>query len=333
MTESDPPPGVLNRFLSQGDTSLRGRASDELALELLRRVRADEMPDLVLAGLLGIELDRHANRHLNRYSAQYLSDLFHRLAVFPGRPTDIRGTTFVNLGCGSHHPLGLPMVFLMLGAQRAISVDLDPPQEVAAGLFAIARTAAAMLLDPKSLVGDLAVDRQAILANLAGFDFRKLLAGDASGIPANRLQFRLESVYGLEMADASADFVVSNSLLEHLGDIETAVSEMSRITKVGGFGSHAIDGVDHRSYCDATLHPLDFLRERSSASLVHGSNRIRPLDFPQIFQRHGFEVVDCMPYGELAVTEAQRAGFSEPFRSMTMRHLIYGSARIVVRRV
>lgn len=127
--------------------------------------------------------------------------------------------------------------------------------------------------------------------------------------------------------------MVSNSFLEHLGDIDTALSEMSRITKVGGFGSHAIDGVDHRSYCDSKLHPLEFLRAQSDSAIVHGSNRIRPLEFPRLFERHGFEVVDCMPYGDIAVSEAQRASFVEPFRSMPMRHLIYSNARIVVRRV
>ena len=151
VTELGPPPGVLNRFRPQGERTLRDLGSDELALELLHRVRANNLPDLVLAGLLGIEIDRHANRHLNRYGTQYLRDLFHRLAMFPGRPTDLQGKTFVNLGCGSHHPLGLPTVFLLLGARRAISVDLDPPQEVAAGLFAVARTAAAMLLDSRLL--------------------------------------------------------------------------------------------------------------------------------------------------------------------------------------
>jgi SAM-dependent methyltransferase len=333
VTGSDIPGGALTRFQPSGEGPLQRHGPDELALELLRRLRAGQLPDLVLAGLLGTELERHANRHLNRYGNQYLYDLFHRLVRFPGGGhPEFRGATVVNLGCGSHNPLGLSTVFLLLGAARSIGVDIDPPQEVAAGLSAIAKTAATMLLDPRILVGETPIDRRSIEAGLAGFDFRKLLAGDASGLPTGRLEFRRESVYQLGLADRSVDFVISNSFLEHLGALETALSEIARITKAGAYGSHAIDGVDHRSYSDPSLHPLEFLRDRSDAPLLHGCNRVRPLEYPQLFERHGFEVVDFMPYGELQVSEADRAGYVEPYRSMTMDQLWYGAARIVVRR-
>ena len=81
------------------------------------------------------------------------------------------------------------------------------------------------------------------------------------------------------------------------------------------------------------MHPLDFLRADTADLLVNDSNRIRPLDFAPLFEKHGFRIAHVLPTQTRTVTDADRATFAEPFRSMAQDVLETTSAGLVVERV
>ena len=102
--------------------------------------------------------------------------------------------------------------------------------------------------------------------------------------------------------------------------------------KRGGRGVHSIDGIDHRNYQNTGVHRLKFLEERTADSIVYECNRIRPRQFPPIFERHGFEVHQVSEWGRLEVDAEMRARFVEPYRSMAAEDLACTGETIRVRR-
>jgi SAM-dependent methyltransferase len=240
----------------------------------------------------------------------------------------------VELGCGGRNPLSAMFVFVMLGARRAIGVDLDAVADVPEAVRALARCAGWMLTDPRLVVDRFPVTRAQVAAYLAAtrFDLAKLFVGDPAGVDRDRLDFRQESVTRLGIGDGEVDLCCSNSFLEHVDDVEAAIAEMARITKRGGRGAHCIDGIDHRSHIDPGVHPLKFLEEEGEGPIVHMCNRIRPRSFVPIFERHGFEVRRFAEWRRQEVGAEMQARFVEPYRSMAVDDLACTGATIWVRR-
>jgi SAM-dependent methyltransferase len=245
----------------------------------------------------------------------------------------IENETIVDLGCGSVNPYGVLFLLLMLGAKRGIAIDLDEIQDVQQAVQALGDCAAMMLIDPKGLVGDHSISRANVLQNITSFDLGRLGAGDPSGIDSDRLCFRRESVTNLSLSDGEADLVISHTFLEHVPCVEHAIAEMARVTRKGGFGAHLIDGADHRRYLDPNCHALKFLEESTSDTLVHVSNKVRPREFIPVFEHHGFELVEFVPFEKIEVSLELRKQFAEPFRSMPLDSLSVIGARLLVRKL
>jgi SAM-dependent methyltransferase len=310
----------------------------DLSTELLSRLMSGTTyagtTELVLAEQLGQLLAGKLDVHLNRFSAQrhhdLLSPIFAHLT-----PADLKGATVVDLGCGALNPFAFSFLLLMLGAERAYAIDLEPIQNVEIAARALATAAVWLLLEPKRILGrDPGMAAEDMLGNLQGFELPLLAAGDPAGIAPGRLVHRVESVHDLSLRNDEADGVFSVSLLEHLDKVEDALESLRRITKPGGYGVHVIDFVDHRIYSGQATRPCEFLKERPTTSLVHGSNRIRCEEFCALFEQHGFIVERVARWAHLPPpTEAEQAQFAEPYRSMARENLATTGARIFVRRV
>jgi SAM-dependent methyltransferase len=150
-------------------------------------------------------------------------------------------------------------------------------------------------------------------------------------VDERRLTLRHEPAERLGLDTGTVDYVCSTAFLEHVPDPAAVVAETARVTRRGGVGVHLIDGTDHWRYGDPTHHPLDFLRTATSAPLVHGSNRVRPLDYLPLFAAHGFEVVHCDVIST-PLADGFQATLAEPFRSMPLATLEAGGAYVYVRR-
>lgn len=337
------PPGALEPAVLASDPALAGFTIKQLANELHARVRAGAIDmvdgrydhDADAYAALGLDLLRKADVESNRFSRSNAATRFLTyVGADPSPPGSFEGATVVELGCGGRNPLSAMFVFVMLGARRALGVDLDAIADVPEAARALARCAGWMLTDPRLVVKWFPITREQVAAHLAAtsFDLAKLFVGDASGIDRDRLDFRQESVTRLGLGDDEVDLCCSTSFLEHVDDVEAAVAEMARVTKRGGRGAHNIDGIDHRSYLDPRVHPLKFLEEQGEGPIVHTCNRIRPRKFVPIFERHGFEVCRFNEWRHQEIGAEMRARFVEPYRSMAVEDLACTGATISVRR-
>src|SRR5260221_6713978 len=284
-------PGALSRLAEPTARRDLNRLSlIDLSAELLARLNSgqkyDSGEELLLAEqlrqVLATELDVHLNRFSERRHHDLLSPILSRL-----KPSDLKGATVVDLGCGSLNPFTFSFLLLMLGAGRAYAVDLEPIQNLEVAIKALATAAGWFLLDSSRILGAGSISPEEVLGNLNGFQLPLLATGDPAGV-AGRLMHRIESVYDLSLDDGEAGVVFSVSLLEHLDRVDDALESLRRITGPGGLGIHVVDFVDHRIYSGEVESPFEFLKVGSPAPLVHGSNRIRCDQFCALFEQHGF---------------------------------------------
>jgi SAM-dependent methyltransferase len=221
-------------------------------------------------------------------------------------------------------------LFLALGAQRGIGIDLDEIADPRLAVRALADVAANLLLDANGLVGKAAIRPEQVLQNLASFDLGRLQAGDGTGIDFTRLAYRQESSTHTSLADGEADFVFSTSFFEHVAEPDAVVREVARITKKGGVGVHVIDLSDHRHYA-GDHHVLEFLREPGSG-FVHWCNRLRRSMFPPLFAANGLAVTACDTLRRCPVDAELRASFATPWRDLEQDDLEATVIRVTTRR-
>ncbi len=244
----------------------------------------------------------------------------------------LAGAVHVDFGAGAISPAQRMFTHLMLGVRQAHLVELDPIPDVGAVLQSLARLMGETLIDPQRLFADLPITRELILTNMRGFDFAKLRKGDLEGVDPTRLMLHSCLLERAPIGPASVDVVVSNSVMEHVPDPDAAVAAMARITRSGGFGLHGIDTIDHRWYGNPSLPPFEFLTLESKESIVHGCNRLRICDYPAIFERHGFAVLELSQSNPLPMADEVRARLLEPWRSMPAADLLHSWGMFIVRK-
>ena len=333
------PSGVLSTYDKRPSVELGGLPTVELVSELIRRFElGDPMPDQELS-FLGHRLNRvlgsFIDVHLNRNSRTRLRDIYGSFTQIdmPFRPPII-GKTWVEFGCGSLNPYAYSALMLALGASKAIAIDLDPIGDVAEASRSVSDVFSWLLTDAAAIIREDAttISSTEILANLHGFDLAALAAGSPAGIPVDRLEYRQESIYRLGIKPESVDVVVSNTVLEHLPDVDRALGALARITRPGGFCIHNIDTIDHRFYGSTEITPLEFLSIETDEAIVHGSNRWRPADFIPAFEQSGFDIVKVSFHTPVSVTEAYRSTFVEPWCSTPIENLEPTGVTITARR-
>lgn len=330
--------GQLARAEQQHGFDLSGVDLHSLLIEVWNRLERGEQVDGsewsiavgdAVADRLGIVLDVHGNRFARtRYFD--LFGMFHRDLERPRPP--IADARYLDLGCGSINPLGYGLLMVMLGARSFVGVDLDEVQDPARSARGMARLVDMVMQDPERVIRDHRISRGKVLANLrrAEVDVDALRDGDIDG-RGPRLSLLHESAESLSVGSGSIDVVTSSSFLEHVEDIEAVVEEVARVTAPGGFSVHAIDGKDHWSYDSSDHGALDFLRE-SGTGMLHSSNRIRPLEFQAVFERHGFRVQQAIVRETVPLSDEDVARFADPWRSMPREVLEPVYVTIVARR-
>ena len=92
-------------------------------------------------------------------------------------------------------------------------------------------------------------------------------ARDRLGIPPERLEFRVASVYDSGVGDASFDVAIQNGVFHHLDDEDAAYREVHRVLRPGGWFwvyTDGAGGVGH-DFWDASVH---ILREVPHAAIL-----------------------------------------------------------------
>ncbi|MFY9344588.1 MAG: methyltransferase domain-containing protein [Planctomycetota bacterium] len=334
-TGSQRPIGALRTAQPAPQQALASVADRALVEELVARLRSRQVfgddRDLAwLGALLTGGLRDQLDVHVNRFSRQRSRDAFQALWLHLQPPPSLAGATVVDLGCGGSNPGGIAFLFLALGAQRGIAIDLDEIADQRLAVRALADLAANLLFDAKGLVGGAAIRPEQVLQNLASFQLGRLQAGDPAGIDFTRLAYRQESAARTSLADGEADFVFSTNLLEHVADPGAVTREVARITRRGGVGVHVIDLSDHRRYA-GDRHLLEFLRE-PGPGFLHGCNRLRRSMFPPLFAAHGLSITACDTLSRCAVDAKLRASFAAPWRDLDQDDLEVTMIRVTTRR-
>lgn len=315
--------------------------TSQLITELLQRLdhreaassRSDLERDLSLLDALHDRTGEITEVAENRRSATHLGSVFRYLGVCCKRfRIRMRKGVHVDIGCGSINPYARMFTHLMLGAKRGHCIDLDPLTDERTAIRSLARLATAALLTPRRLFLDHPIDARRVLRNLAGFDLAGLERGDAGAIDRRRLAFHQRPIEDCGLKAGSVDLVVSNSVFEHLPDVDAVLAELARITRRGGHGVHGIDTVDHRWYGDPNLHPYEFLTIDSQERIVHGCNRLRLFEYRPLFERHGFEILDHHLVQKIDIPAAFRERMQEPWRSQPDEWLEHTWAYVLVRK-
>ncbi|MCA8942600.1 MAG: methyltransferase domain-containing protein [Planctomycetes bacterium] len=340
---SNPPPaGSLHRHDARYE-SLADTPSAELARELLARVRAGEVVttsdgdvDADVFGWLALDIERLFDVHANRLSPRHIMDVFgvYDFMATSLTPPPIEGKHVLELGCGSVNPIGRILLYVLLGAERGIAVDLDQPQSIESASRILANYIAWMLMDPYLLLGgrrDRVVTREDISRNIAraNIDPGALWAG--SPAIGDRLEFRRESASELSVGDGEIDICCSNSFFEHVPDVEACIAEQARVIKPGGYAIHNIDGTDHGWY-ESSGNQLDWLAHEPDAPMVNSCNRMRPLEYLPLFEQYGFEVLDTHTWREEQVDEAARERLVGRFRTLSLDALRHVGTVVYLRR-
>ena len=331
------PAGRLHSPLIPDRSSSLGKAPlVELTSELLYRIRQGAFATELTISLgcqMQDALRTALDTYYNRVSREYYCNMF---SCFAALVTDthvhLDKATIVDLGCGSVNPYGLLFLFLLLGAERGIAIDLDQIQNESRAVQALADCASMLLINPEGIIGKYQIAPEQILRNVASFDLAKLSSGDASGLDTRRLCYRQESIYELSLADGEADVVISNAMFEHIPHVDKAIVELARITRKGGLHIHYVDGADHRRYIDPHCHPLQFLTEACDDVLIYDCNRIRPHDFISVFENNGFELIAFTPCESIDISVGLCEQFVEPFKSKPNEVLSTIGGRLLLRR-
>jgi SAM-dependent methyltransferase len=337
MTASSLPPGALVRLALQRRQELTPYTFEDLLSEVLGRLLDGENPAntqqrIALGDAIHELLADRLNVHENRFSVRRLRDLFYTLFLGVPEPRPaINDSVILDLGAGSHNPLGLLFVFLMLGASKGIALDLEDTQDPQRAVRAMARSADVMCTAPKRIAHHYPVSPSQVQQRLATFDLERMHAGDPAGIDSSKLRLLQGSASEIPLDSCSVDIVISNSFLEHVENAHLVVQEVRRILKPGGFSIHNIDTVDHWSYGNHSLHPLAFLT-LGDAGLAHGSNRIRLLEFPEIFTASGFSVTHLRVSRRLPIDSDFRNSLAPPWRSMPQEWLESLAGTMVTKR-
>lgn len=269
----------------------------------------------------------------NRRSVAHLGMQFrfvHHCWKYHGIP--IKDAVHVDIGCGSVNPMARLFTHLMLGARRVVGVDLDIPTALDESARNLARLAGAAILDPSRIYADYPITPQQVLANLAGFDLAKLQKGEPTGADLTRMALLQKPIEATGLDTDSVDVIISNSVLEHLTNLDATLAELARITRPGGYGLHGVDTVDHRWYGEPQLHQLEFLTINTQDQIVFGCNRLRLFELPELFARHGFEVVDQWRHNKIPITPEFRARLAPPWKSMSDDQLDTTWAQFLIRR-
>jgi SAM-dependent methyltransferase len=202
----------------------------------------------------------------------------------------VRGAVLVEVGTG-WFPV-LPLCFVLAGAQTCHTFDVERH------------------LDPKltrRAVARLRVHLSRI-ADAAGAELDEVRARYevVSAAPAVMTALERAGVCYQAPADAartglaprSVDAVFSNSVLEHVpdGEIAEVLRESARILRRGGVSLHSVNCGDHYAYFDRSITPINYLKFsdrqwRMWNNRLLYQNRLRPVDFLQIAEAAGLEIV------------------------------------------
>lgn len=211
----------------------------------------------------------------------------------------VEGATFLEVGTG--HQVNVPLALYLCGSREVVTVDLhrylklDLVRQDLQWLAAN-RPAVEAIFGPFARTPEFR-PRFEILASWAGTPLQSLL--DVTGIrylaPADAAR--------LELPDASVDYHISYTVLEHIPPetLAAILREGRRVLRPAGLFVHYVDFSDHFSHSDTSISPVNFLQFTEAEWLRWGGNRymyqnrLRVDDFLALLEGMGLNALAVEP--------------------------------------
>lgn len=226
----------------------------------------------------------------------------------------IAGKTILNIGSGDL--IGVDALLLLFGANRVISIDLNPGNYCYPHLF-----------DQISFYETLwkILEKEAHISSSPPWSDILFSKNGRTFYNTDRL-IRLcpTDVGHLPVKDCCIDFSFSNAVLEHVENPESTIKEIARTLTPGGHTMHRVDLRDHRDFSK----PLEFLKPNKPSG---GCNLWRSRQFKSAFERNGLKLADFTVFDACSVTEKERESFQPPFNLIPcnelsrLRFMVYAS--------
>jgi SAM-dependent methyltransferase len=239
---------------------------------------------------------------------------------------DIANKRIVEIGTG--HMVNLPTAFWLMGAGQTVTVDLNPylSETLVAESNDFIRAHEGEVL---ALFGGRA-DEQEFRSR-----FRQLLSfsGSLEGLLEMMNVTYLPRIGAsvLPLPDHSADYHVSNTVLEHIppAGLVEMLGEARRVLRETGLLVHIIDPSDHFSHSDDSITAVNFLQfsdaewDRLAGNQFMYQNRLRGPDYLDIFTRAGVHLLRTEKTVDAESVAALRNGFlaDNRFRQRTPEEL------------
>ena len=127
--------------------------------------------------------------------------------------------------------------------------------------------------------------------------------------------------------DSRFDLVLSFGVLEHVSDPATALSEITRCTRLGGTSLHLIVTRDHRSNSGVNgnspfafrSHSYDEWEAISNQKFYQ--NRLLPIEWFQLFEKNGFTIQRYEVYDAVDIDDRLLASFHSDFNRFSRTEL------------
>ena len=207
---------------------------------------------------------------------------------------DITGKRFVEIGTG--HMVNLPTAFWLLGAGETITVDLNRYLSEK-----LVKESNQYVRENEQSMLNVFGDRSASRTFQDRFAQLKAFRGGLDDLLAmmNVRYFSPSDARALPIGDKSADFHVSNTVLEHIaaGVLSEILAEAKRVLRRGGLLVHHIDPSDHFSHSDDSIAAINFLKfsdgewRRLAGNRFMYHNRLRARDFVSLFEGAGARIL------------------------------------------
>lgn len=250
----------------------------------------------------------------------------------------VNGGVFLEIGTG-HVPI-TPLAFWLMGAERTITVDINPYVQLDLLREGLAHMAAHPE-ETRALFGSRLIPQR--------FDAAMDMARSADLTLARFLD--RAAIRYLAPADAgrtnlpsqSVDFEISYNVFEHVRpeDLKRIIAEGNRVVKRNGLFVHRIDYSDHFSHSDASISAVNFLRfsdgdwNRWAGNRYMYLNRLRHDDYLRMMRQSGRRIVDMQCTEDpraLALIASGELKVHERFQALSPQRLAIRDAWIVAAR-
>ena len=238
-----------------------------------------------------IKLDRFVERFGGELSARKTITILRPLLELPKQVGDpfcfdsesLKRKVFLDFGAGIYSPLAVAMVLYANGFSKCIAFEPTPiVTEVALG--SVSQTISNIFQNPTQFNFSGIPDSE-FKERLSHLDFTRLFEKIES---LNSRNSRVVDLGGVVLVSSleeilSVDVVLSNSVLEHVADLKSSMSQLHSALADDGLCIHTVDYSDHRAI-DSDVNLFEMYYDGILADI----NGLRPSDIERIFSDAGF---------------------------------------------